>query len=59
MDYHGVSAVLVSFTDVSSRREAEAKRQELAELARRQEEQLEHSTRLAELGKWRPPSRTS
>ena len=37
-------------TDVSARREAEEGRRELAELARRQEEQLEHSTRLAELG---------
>jgi C4-dicarboxylate-specific signal transduction histidine kinase len=32
------------------RKEAEARRSELAELARKQEEQLEHSTRLAELG---------
>jgi C4-dicarboxylate-specific signal transduction histidine kinase len=37
-------------TDVSARREAEAGRRELAELSRRQEEQLEHSTRLAEMG---------
>jgi PAS domain S-box-containing protein len=50
VEYHGRSAVLLSVTDVSGRREAEAKRRELAELARRQEEQLEHSTRLAELG---------
>ena len=50
VDYCGRAAVLVSVTDVSARREAEEKRRELAELARRQEEQLEHSTRLAELG---------
>ncbi len=40
----------LSVTDVSARRDAEEGRRELAELARRQEEQLEHSTRLAELG---------
>jgi len=33
-----------------AQREAEARRMELAELAKKQEEQLEHSTRLAELG---------
>jgi C4-dicarboxylate-specific signal transduction histidine kinase len=36
--------------DISARRQAEEEGRELAELARRQEEQLEHSTRLAELG---------
>jgi signal transduction histidine kinase len=41
---------LVTVTDVSARRDAEEKRRTLADLARRQEEQLEHSTRLAELG---------
>jgi len=41
--YLGEPAVLVNVYDISQRRE-------LAELARRQEEQLEHSTRLAELG---------
>ncbi len=35
---------------LTARRESEEKRRELAELARRQEEQLEHSTRPAELG---------
>jgi len=40
----------LSMTDVSASREAEAGRRELAELCRRQEEQLEHSTRLAEMG---------
>jgi len=33
-----------------AQREEEARRKELAELAKKQEEQLEHSTRLAELG---------
>jgi C4-dicarboxylate-specific signal transduction histidine kinase len=43
-------AELLTVTDVSARREAEEGRRRLAELSRRQEEQLEHSTRLAELG---------
>ena len=46
----GVSVEQLSMTDVSARRNAEDGRRELAELSRRQEEQLEHSTRLAELG---------
>jgi two-component system sensor kinase FixL len=46
----GGPVTLVSLIDVSARRESEERRRELAELARRQEEQLEHSTRLAELG---------
>jgi len=41
---------VISVTDLTARREAEEKRRELVDLARRQEEQLEHSTRLAELG---------
>jgi C4-dicarboxylate-specific signal transduction histidine kinase len=41
---------MINVTDLTARREAEEKRQELVDLARRQEEQLEHSTRLAELG---------
>lgn len=41
---------ILTVSDVSARREAEEKRRTLADLARRQEEQLEHSTRLAELG---------
>ena len=45
-----VRAVLVMAGDISTRKEAERERRELAELARKQEEQLEHSTRLAELG---------
>jgi C4-dicarboxylate-specific signal transduction histidine kinase len=40
----------LSLTDVSARRDAEAGQRELVELCRRQEEQLEHSTRLAEMG---------
>ena len=41
---------VISVTDLTARREAEEKRRELVDLARRQEQQLEHSTRLAELG---------
>ena len=48
--YERQPAVLVNVYDITDRKEAEAKRQELLELARRQEEQLVHSTRLAELG---------
>ena len=50
VQFDGATAVQISVTDVTARRESEEKRRELAELARRQEEQLEHSTRLAELG---------
>ncbi len=46
----GQELELVSVTDTAARREAEERQRTLAELARRQEEQLEHSTRLAELG---------
>lgn len=42
--------VLMNVYDITDRKEAEAKRRELADLARRQEDQLVHSTRLAELG---------
>ena len=49
-DFEGEPAVLVNVYDITDRKEAEAKRRELAELTRRQEEQLVHSTRLAELG---------
>jgi signal transduction histidine kinase len=48
VDGQGLDAV--SVTDVSARREAEEGQRALADLSRRQEEQLEHSTRLAELG---------
>jgi PAS domain S-box-containing protein len=50
VEYQGREAVRVTVTDVSARRTSEEKQRELVELARRQEEQLEHSTRLAELG---------
>jgi C4-dicarboxylate-specific signal transduction histidine kinase len=43
-------AAQVLVSDLTAREEAEGRRRELADLARRQEEQLEHSTRLAELG---------
>jgi C4-dicarboxylate-specific signal transduction histidine kinase len=48
--YWGQEAELLNFYDISQRKDAESRGRELAELARRQEEQLEHSTRLAELG---------
>jgi len=50
VDFDERPAVLVTAYDISDRKEAEAKRRQLAELAQRQEEQLVHSTRLAELG---------
>jgi len=46
----GESVEVLSVTDVSARREAEEARRQMADLVRRQEEQLEHSTRLAEVG---------
>jgi len=48
--FQGEPAVLVTALDVTSRKKAEAKQRELSELARRQHEQLVHSSRLAELG---------
>jgi len=48
--FEGEPAVLVNAYDISDRKEAEEKRRELSELARKQQEQLVHSTRLAELG---------
>ena len=48
--FEGQSAVLVNAYDITDRKDADAKRGELADLTRRQEEQLVHSTRLAELG---------
>jgi PAS domain S-box-containing protein len=50
VEFGGAEAALLSITDLTASREAEEKRRELVELSRRQEEQLEHSTRLAELG---------
>jgi PAS domain S-box-containing protein len=41
---------VLSVTDMSARREAEEARRQMTDLVRRQEEQLEHSTRLAEVG---------
>jgi len=49
-DYEGCEAVVFNLFDISDRKRAEQKEHELADLARRQEEQLVHSTRLAELG---------
>ena len=49
-DIEGAPAVLVNAYDITDRKVAEEKRRELSDLARRQEEQLVHSTRLAELG---------
>ncbi len=46
----GLPSVLVHAVDVTARREALRRRAELTEIARVQEEQLVHSTRLAELG---------
>jgi len=46
----GESVEVLSVTDVSARRDAEEARRQMADLVRRQEEQLEHSTRLAEVG---------
>lgn len=48
--YEGVPATLVNVYDITEKKEAEEKRRELSDLARKQEEQLIHSTRLAELG---------
>lgn len=50
MDYEGEPAVLVSVYDITERKENEEKQRELSKLARKQEEQLVHSTRLAEMG---------
>ena len=50
VDYERKPAVLVSVYDISDRKEHEEKRRELSNLAQRQEEQLVHSTRLAEMG---------
>jgi len=50
VDYEGRPAVLVCVYDITERKETEEKRRELTSLAERQEEQLVHSTRLAEMG---------
>ena len=48
--YEGRPAALANVYDITEHKEAERRRSELFELTRRQEEQLVHSTRLAELG---------
>jgi PAS domain S-box-containing protein len=49
-EYEGEPAILVNAYDITDRKVAEDKRRELSALAQEQEEQLVHSTRLAELG---------
>lgn len=49
-EFDGAPAVVVGSYDITQRKEADSSRAELSELARQQEEQLVHSTRLAELG---------
>ena len=49
-EYEGGPARLVYLYDISDRKDEEAKRRELSELAQHQEDQLVHSARLAELG---------
>jgi len=46
----GESALLVNMYNITDRKEAEEKQRRLVELTRVQEEQLVHSTRLAEMG---------
>jgi len=48
--YEGKPAVLVCCLDITERMRAEEKERALTELARRQQDQLIHSSRLAELG---------
>ena len=49
-DYEGKPAVLVSAYNITARKKIEEQQQELSKLAQKQEEQLVHSTRLAEMG---------
>jgi histidine kinase len=49
-EYEGKPAVLVNVYNITEKKEAVDKRREISEIARKQEEQLVHSTRLAELG---------
>ena len=49
-DFEGRPAVLVSIYNITDRKETEEQRRELSKLAHKQEEQLVHSTRLAEMG---------
>lgn len=50
VNYEDAPAVCVTAYNITDQKEAEEKTRELSELAKRQEEQLIHSTRLAELG---------
>jgi histidine kinase len=49
-EYEGEPAVLVIVHNITAQKEIEEQRRELSRLTRRQEEQLVHSTRLAEMG---------
>jgi len=49
-EHDGEPAVLVSAYNITSRKLIEEQRRELSKLAKKQEEQLVHSTRLAEMG---------
>jgi histidine kinase len=49
-EYEGESALLLNLYNITKGKEAEEKHRELSALAREQEAQLVHSTRLAELG---------
>ncbi|MBF0430891.1 MAG: PAS domain S-box protein [Fibrobacteria bacterium] len=48
--FEGTPAIIVNLYDISEKKETERKEKELSELTKVQEEQLVHSTRLAELG---------
>jgi histidine kinase len=48
--HEGKPAILVSAFNITSRKMIEEQRRELSKLAKKQEEQLVHSTRLAEMG---------
>lgn len=50
VEYEGKPAILVNMYDITQQKEIERRGKELSRLARRQEEQLVHSTRLAEMG---------
>jgi PAS domain S-box-containing protein len=50
INFEGREAIIVNVYDITNRKKAENKEKELTVLARQQEEQLVHSTRLAELG---------
>jgi histidine kinase len=49
-EFDGAPAMLVSAYNITARKSMEEQRRELSKLARKQEEQLVHSTRLAEMG---------